>query len=80
LIAANAGALPELCGDGKNGFLVGTHDFKTLAEKMNKLAGDRELRKRFGKESRIISLPHHKPTVLHKLEMLYEGLIQAKGI
>lgn len=71
IIAANAGALPELCLDGKNGFLVETYDAKTLAERMNKLANDAELRKKFGIESRKISLPHHKPTVLHKLEELY---------
>jgi 1,2-diacylglycerol 3-alpha-glucosyltransferase len=71
IIAANAGALPELCFDGKNGFLVNTYDFKTLADRINKLAGDKELREQFGVESRKIALPHHKPTVLHKLELLY---------
>ena len=76
IIAANAGALPELCIDGKNGFLVGTYDAKTLADRMNKLAGDKSLREKFGIESRKIALPHHKPTVLHKLEALYESLIK----
>jgi len=76
VIAANAGALPELCEEGRNGFLVGTYDAKTLAGKMNKLAEDKDLREKFGKESRIISLPHHKPTALHKLEELYESLIR----
>lgn len=74
IIAANAGALPELCFDSKNGFLVNTYDFKTLADKMNKLAGNKKLRDGFGKASRTISLPHHKPVVLHKLELLYKSL------
>jgi 1,2-diacylglycerol 3-alpha-glucosyltransferase len=38
IIAANAGALPEFVMDGKNGFLVGTYDAKTLADRMNKLS------------------------------------------
>lgn len=76
VIAANAGALPELCEDGKNGFLVDTYDTKTLADRMNKLAGDKKLREKYGVESRKIALPHHKPEVLHKLEMLYESLIK----
>lgn len=75
IIAAKAGALPELCEDGRNGFLVDTYDAKTLADRMNKLADDKNLREKFGKESRKISLPHHKPTALHKLEKLYESLI-----
>jgi glycosyltransferase involved in cell wall biosynthesis len=76
IIAANAGALPELCEDGRNGFLVDTYDAKTLADRMNKLAGDKDLREKFGIESRKIALPHHKPTVLHKLEELYKSLIK----
>jgi glycosyltransferase involved in cell wall biosynthesis len=76
IIAANAGALPELCVDGKNGFLVNTYDAKTLAERMNKLADDKSLREKFGIESRKISLPHHKPTALHKLEELYKSLVK----
>jgi glycosyltransferase involved in cell wall biosynthesis len=76
VIVANAGALPELCENGKNGFNVDAYDFKDLAEKMNKLAENKNLREKFGKESRIISLPHHKPVALHKLEVLYKSLIE----
>ncbi len=76
ILAADAGALPELCHDTKNGFLVGTYDFKSLAIKMNLLAKDKKLRKEFGAESRRISLAHHKPKVLHSLEMLYTKLSQ----
>ena len=72
VICANRGALPELCHDGENGYLVGAYDEKTLAEKMNILAKDGPMRKKFGEESRKISLAHHKPDVLHKLELLYE--------
>lgn len=72
VICANRGALPELCHDGKNGYLVGAYDERTLAEKMNILAKDGPMRKKFGEESRKISLAHHKPDVLHKLEILYE--------
>lgn len=76
ILAANAGALPELCHNGKNGYLISTYDFKSLAKKMNYLAKDKKLRKKLGKESRKISLQHHKPKVLHNLEMLYFKLSQ----
>ncbi len=72
VICADRGALPELCHDRANGFLVDAYDAKTLAGRMNILAKDKNLRAKFGEESRKISLAHHKPDVLHKLELLYE--------
>ncbi len=74
LICANAGALPELCLEGKNAFLVSSYDYKNLAQKMNKMADDKSLRNKFGNVSREISLDHGKTKVLHKLEVLYETL------
>jgi len=75
IIAADAGALPELCRDHTNGFLVDTYDSKTLAARMDELYHNKKMRTEFGIESRKISLPHHKPTVLHKLELLYKSLL-----
>ena len=74
LIAARAGALPELV-NGKNGVLVDTLDVKTLASTLDTIATDEALRKRMGSESRKISLLHHKPTVLKELETLYKNTI-----
>ncbi|HUC95279.1 MAG TPA: glycosyltransferase [Candidatus Saccharimonadales bacterium] len=74
VICADKGALPELCHNGVNGYLVDVYDDKTLAGKMNILAKDENLRKKFGEESRKMSLVHHKPDVLHKLELLYENV------
>jgi 1,2-diacylglycerol 3-alpha-glucosyltransferase len=78
VVAANACALPELVKNNENGFLVDTYNYKTLAQKMNLLAQNKELRERFGKISRKISLKHNKVTVLHKLELLYKYLIDIK--
>jgi glycosyltransferase involved in cell wall biosynthesis len=74
VIGANAGALPELIHDNQNGFLVATYDYKDLAKRMNELAGSVSLRKKFGEESRKISLEHDKPKVLHKLEVIFDKL------
>ncbi|HTK03263.1 MAG TPA: glycosyltransferase, partial [Alphaproteobacteria bacterium] len=76
LICANAGALPEICLNGKNGFLVDTYDFKTLAKKMNEIALNKNLREKFGKVSRKISLKHEKALVLRDLENVYNNLIR----
>lgn len=74
VIAANAGALPELAQEECNGFLVGTYDHKTLANKMDSLAGDANLRNQMGIESRKIALPHEKSVNLKKLEDFYLAL------
>jgi glycosyltransferase involved in cell wall biosynthesis len=74
LVAANAGALPELV-DGTNGFLVDANDDKTLATYLDRLAASPALRKRMGQRSRVIGLTHHKPRVLAKLEALYQQVI-----
>jgi glycosyltransferase involved in cell wall biosynthesis len=76
VIAANAGALPELAHNKMNGFLVNTYDYKSLAKKMNRLAKDKGLREKFGKESRKISLAHDKAKNLKKLENLYKSILR----
>lgn len=72
VIAANAGALPELVRDGESGYLLPTFDENLLAEKMTYLATYKDVRMGMGTKSRELSLAHHKPTVLKKLEELYE--------
>lgn len=79
VIAANAGALPELVHHGKNGYLVDTYDDGTLAEKMTYLASHPDVRVRMGKESRSISLAHRKSRVLQKLEVLYGDLKKSQS-
>lgn len=75
LIAARAGALPELV-DGKNGVLVEAFDDQTLASVIDRLAADSTLRTSMGARSRKISLRHHKPVVLKELETLYKQTIR----
>lgn len=78
ILAARAGALPELCRENENGLLADTYDYKMAAEKMNALASNPKLCEQFGKRSREISLVHHKQTVLKRLEDLYVNVIAEK--
>lgn len=79
VLGARAGALPELIHDGENGYTLEPHDAKELGKKMNELLAHPETRTRMGKASREISLLHHKPTVLSKLEALYREVIDTKN-
>jgi glycosyltransferase involved in cell wall biosynthesis len=71
VIAANAGALPELIINSVNGYLVKTYDYKSLSEKINLLASSEKTRGKFGIESRKISLKHERSKALSKLEDIY---------
>jgi glycosyltransferase involved in cell wall biosynthesis len=75
VIAADAGALPELVHDGENGYLLPTFDEKLLAEKISYLATHPKERERMGKKSREMSLKHYTPVVLAQLEKLYLDVI-----
>ncbi len=77
IVAARAGALPELVHDEENGFLVPPHDSETLAKKLNTLAADKELRKRMGAKSRQISLVHDKAKAMARIEAWYKEVIAA---
>jgi 1,2-diacylglycerol 3-alpha-glucosyltransferase len=76
IIAANAGALPELVKNNVNGYLVDTYDVVGLSKKMNELAESISLRKRFGVESRKISLKHERSQALSMLEKLYRSILR----
>lgn len=70
VVAARAGALPELVHDGVNGFLVPPHDSKTLAEKLNLLV-EAKLRASMGAQGRAISMHHDRPKAMKKLSDWY---------
>ena len=78
ILACKEGALPELCHDGINGFTIATDDHTALAEKMNILSLDENLRNTFGQESRKISLPHDRNVALSHLEQFYKKIIASR--
>lgn len=52
IIACSVGGNPEIIVDGKNGLLVPPRDSAELASAMIKLAGNKKLRRQYGKEAR----------------------------
>jgi glycosyltransferase involved in cell wall biosynthesis len=49
VIGSNVGGIPDIITDGKNGFLVPEQDLEILADKINLLLSDEELREKFRK-------------------------------
>lgn len=71
VIAYRSGAMPEIIVDGKTGFLCEDENIPCLAEKIEKLALDKELRIRMGREARNrIEEKFNKKIQFHKLESM----------
>jgi len=54
IVATKVGGIPELVADGVTGFLVGRRDPVMAAERLNRLAGDAELRRKLGEAGRNV--------------------------
>jgi glycosyltransferase involved in cell wall biosynthesis len=52
VIGANVGGIPEILHDGDNGFLFERENVESLADKLDKMIGNRNLRECMGKRSR----------------------------
>lgn len=75
VVAVDAGALKELCQDGRNGFLCRKDDADQIAESLLKIVTDPKLREQFSKESLKIAKTHDLDDVLARFENIYQRLI-----
>jgi 1,2-diacylglycerol 3-alpha-glucosyltransferase len=78
IVAANAGALPELVHEGKNGFLVEPYDVSGFGESVLELLADKALAKRFGKASLEIASAHALDKSLEKIADIYRETISGE--
>ena len=75
IVAVDAGALKELCQDGRNGYLCHQDDDQGIAEGLLKILNDPILREQFSKESLAIAKTHDLETTLDRFEAIYQQLI-----
>ncbi|MES2631011.1 MAG: glycosyltransferase [Patescibacteria group bacterium] len=77
IVAVDAGALRELCQDGRNGFLCEQDDVKGISEGLITIVSDPELSEKMGAESLAIANTHDLQTTLRRFEEIYTDLIKA---
>ena len=77
LVAVDAGAVKELCHNGKNGILCRPGDSKGMARAMVKILTDKELQKTYGQESVKIAKKHDINHTLLRLEEIYQIAIDS---
>ena len=75
VVAVAAGALAELCQDGRNGFLCEKDNVAQVAESLLTLVEDVPLRKKFAKESLAIAKTHDIEHTLDRFEAIYDQVL-----
>ena len=77
IVAVDAGALGELCQDGRNGYLCKQDDDEAMAEGLLAIISDPKKRATMSKESLAIAQTHDLETTLTAFEKIYTDLINA---
>jgi glycosyltransferase involved in cell wall biosynthesis len=77
VVAVDAGALKELCQDGRNGFLCLKDNDRQIADSLRKILLDKDLRQKFSEESLAIARTHDIRVTLDRFEAIYTDLINA---
>jgi glycosyltransferase involved in cell wall biosynthesis len=77
VVAVDAGALRELCQDGRNGYLVKQDDVDGMAAGINAIVSAPKKRKDMSKQSLEIAQTHDLETTLNQFEQIYTDLINA---
>lgn len=75
IVAAAAGALPELVRHGENGLLFPAGDSDALAEALISLLTDTDRRRQMGQRARESVVPHAFERTIERYERLYERVI-----
>jgi len=75
IVAVNAGALPELVDDGRNGFLFDEGNSEQMAGSLISILTSPELARRLGQESRRIAEKHDFENSILKYEALYKKVL-----
>ena len=74
-----AGAVRELCQNGRNGILCEPQNTKQIAEAMVTLLTDEELRAKYSKGSLEVSALHDLNRTLSRFEEIYQEAIDLKN-
>ena len=80
VVASNVGGIREIVEDGINGFLVLPRNADKLAEKVNLLLEDDDLREQMGKNARMRAMKFSWENVAKKTYELYRKVLEDGGI
>ena len=79
LVAVDAGAIKEICKNGKNGYLCPRGDVEKIAISLIKILKDPELQKKMSLNSLEIAKKHDLNHTLKRFEEIYYDIIESHG-
>jgi glycosyltransferase involved in cell wall biosynthesis len=79
VVATRVGGVPDVVREGEDGFLVAPGAIDALADRLERLAGDEELRRRMGEAGRERVLPRYSvERLVDDVDALYRSLLTRK--
>lgn len=79
LVAVDAGAIKEICKNGKNGYLCQPNDEDGIAKSLIKILSDPKKQKEMSKASLEIAKNHDLNNTLKRFEEIYYDIIESHG-
>jgi glycosyltransferase involved in cell wall biosynthesis len=81
VVATRVGGVPDVVRDGEDGFLVEAGETGDLADRLEQLARDPELRERMGRQGRERVLPRYAvDRLVEDVDELYRSLLSAADV
>jgi glycosyltransferase involved in cell wall biosynthesis len=81
VVATRVGGVPDVVDDGESGFLVAVGGIETIADRLEQLARDPELRARMGRAGRERVVPRYRvERLVDDIDALYRELLTARGL
>jgi 1,2-diacylglycerol 3-alpha-glucosyltransferase len=78
IVAVNAGALPELVEDGKNGYLFDLNDADSMAGALRMILGDERQRSLMGRRSRATAEQHSLDESVRRYERVFYAVSEER--
>ncbi len=80
VVSTTVGSIPDVVLEGETGFVVPPRDAAALADRIQVLLNDRELRRRLGASGRaLVERFYSIDRMLDRMEAVYRGLLGVKG-
>jgi glycosyltransferase involved in cell wall biosynthesis len=81
VVATRVGGVPDVVSDGEDGFLVDVGDVRGIADALERLARDPELRRRMGERGREFVVPRYRvERLVDDVDSLYRELLTEQGL
>jgi glycosyltransferase involved in cell wall biosynthesis len=77
VVSTDVGGVSDVVGEGETGFLVPAGDLDAIADRLARLAHDRELRERFGEAGSVsVRERYSVPRLVQDMDALYRRLLE----